>query len=84
MLFVNVMDQRITYITEEGMETLKRIKMRHEHEQGSRLRDLYDVSKVDDRMEKISHMMIQAHKAESNEKPIATRTFDYRYGRLHA
>lgn len=67
MLFVNAMDKRTTYITEEGMETLKRIKMRHEHEQGRRLRDLCDVSKVDDSMEKISHMMIQA------DEPIASR-----------
>ena len=48
------------YITEEGEQTLERIRMRHEHERGRMLRDLYDVAKADDRMERISHMMIQA------------------------
>ena len=74
---VNVMGD--SYITVEGEETLERIKMRHNHEQGRRLRDLYAASKADDRMEKISHMMIQADKAESNDKPIASRTLEYPY-----
>jgi len=78
---VNVMGG--SYITEEGEETLKRIRMRHEHEQGRKLRDLAEAIEADDRMdrrmERISHMMIQADKAESNDNPIAVRTLEYPY-----
>lgn len=74
---VNVMGG--SYITEEGAETLKRIRMRHEHEQGRKLRDLADAIEADDRMERISHMMTQADKAEGNDKPIAVRTLEYPY-----
>ena len=82
MSSVNVMGG--SYITEEGEETLKRIKMRHEDElERIRMLALWEAAGLgDERMKEISHMMIQADKAESNDKPIAVRTLEYPYSQI--
>lgn len=71
-------------------DELKQIRMRREHElarikwleEGRKLRPLAELGEADERMEGISHMMIQADKAESNDKPIAVRTLEYPYSQI--
>ena len=59
-------------------EKVKRIRQRHKHAQGETLRNLYDIAKVDNAMDNISHMFIQADKSESikEDKPIASRALE--------